>query len=98
MLPETFSLLFIYGCWREKNNNIVLQCLIQYQPSGARGTRSPPATPHRLKHRNACNTTPPATPYHLQRRTACNVAPPATPHRLPVGPKMADGVWKGVYP
>ena len=34
----------------------------QYQPSGAGGTRSPPATPH----------------------------------RLPVGPKMADGVWKGV--
>ena len=25
-------------------------------------------------------------------------SPPATPHRLPVGPKMADGVWKGVYP
>ena len=30
--------------------------------------------------------------------------PPATPHRLqnpkwpPGGPKMADGVWKGVYP
>ena len=36
----------------------------KYQPSGAGGTRSPPATPH----------------------------------RLPVGPKMADGVWKGVYP
>ena len=34
----------------------------KYQPSGAGGTRSPPATPH----------------------------------RLPVGPKMADGVWKGV--
>ena len=25
-------------------------------------------------------------------------SPPATPHRLPVGTKMADGVWKGVYP
>ena len=31
-------------------------------------------------------------------------SPPATPHRLqnpkwpPGGPKMADGVWKGVYP
>ena len=35
----------------------------EYQPSGAGGTRSPPATPHRLL----------------------------------VGPKMADGVWKGVY-
>merc|ERR1711954_425999 len=23
-------------------------------------------------------------------------SPPATPHRLPVGPKMADRVWKGV--
>ena len=58
--------------------------LDKYQPSGAWGTRSPPAMPHRL-----------------QRRTACNAAPP---HRLqslnwpPVGPKMADEVWKGVYP
>ena len=34
----------------------------KYQPSGAGGTRSPPATPH----------------------------------RLPGGPKMAEGVWKGV--
>ena len=31
-------------------------------------------------------------------------SPPATPHRLqnpkwpPGGPKMAEGVWKGVYP
>ena len=25
-------------------------------------------------------------------------SPPATPHRLPVGPEMVDGVWKGVYP
>ena len=31
-------------------------------------------------------------------------SPPGTPHRLqnpkwpPGGPKMADGVWKGVYP
>ena len=24
-------------------------------------------------------------------------SPPATPNRLPVGPKMADGVWKGVF-
>ena len=36
--------------------------------------------------------------------TACNAAPPATPHRLqnpkwpPGGPKMAEGVWKGVHP
>ena len=42
--------------------------------------------------------------YRLQRRTACNAAQPATPHRLqnpkwpPGGPKMAEGVWKGVYP
>ena len=41
---------------------------------------------------------PGALAYRLQRRTACNAAPPATPHRVPVGPKMADGVWKGVYP
>ena len=43
---------------------------LKYQPSGAGGTRSPPATPHRLQN----------------------------PKWLPVGPKMADGVWKGVYP
>ena len=42
----------------------------KYQPSGAGGTRSPPATPHRLQN----------------------------PKWPPVGPKMADGVWKGVYP
>ena len=36
--------------------------------------------------------------------TACNATPPATPHCLqnpkfpPGGPKMAEGVWKGVYP
>ena len=42
----------------------------EYQPSGARGTCSPPATPH-----------------HLQN--------PIWP---PGGPKVADGVWKGVYP
>ena len=29
----------------------------------------------------------PVTPHHLQN-----------PKWLPVGPKMADGVWKGVYP
>ena len=39
-----------------------------------------------------------ALAHRLQRRTACNAAPPATPYRLPVGPKMADGVLKGVYP
>ena len=56
-----------------------------------------------LQHHTACNMTQPATVYRLQRPTACNATPPATPHRLqnlkgpPVGPKMADGVWKGVY-
>ena len=33
---------------------------VLYQPSGAGGTRSPPATPHRLQRRTACNTSPPA--------------------------------------
>ena len=42
---------------------------VKYQPSGERGTRSPPATPHRLQN----------------------------PKWPPGGPKMADGVWKGVY-
>ena len=44
--------------------------LMKYQPSGAGGTRSPPATPHSLQN----------------------------PKWPPVGPKMANGVWKGVYP
>ena len=39
-------------------------------PSGEGGTRSPPATPHRVQN----------------------------PKWPPEGPKMADGVWKGVYP
>ena len=43
---------------------------LKYQPSGAGGTRSPPATPH-----------------HLQN-----------PNWPPGGPKMDDGVWKGIYP
>ena len=30
------------------------QYLLQYQPSGKGGTRSPPATPHRLQHLTAC--------------------------------------------
>merc|ERR1711942_374612 len=42
----------------------------RYQPSGAGGTRSPPATPYRLQN----------------------------PKWPPGGPKMADRVWKGVYP
>ena len=41
----------------------------KHQPSGEGGTRSPPATPHRLQN----------------------------PKWPPGGPKMADGVWKGVY-
>ena len=47
---------------------------------------------------NTSLATPGALAHCLQRRTACNAAPPATPNRLPVGPKMADGVFKGVYP
>jgi len=27
--------------------------MLEYQPSAARGTRSPPATPHRLQHLTA---------------------------------------------
>ena len=30
--------------------------------------------------------------------TACNAAPPAKPKMATRGPKMADGVWKGVLP
>ena len=54
----------------------------KYQPSGEGGTRSPPATPHHLQCRTACNTTQPAASYRLQRCTALNVAQPVTPHRL----------------
>ena len=46
-------------------NPIVLSTSVQkqfeYQPSGAGGTRSPPATPHRLQRRTACNAAPPAS-------------------------------------
>ena len=75
-------------------------------------TAAPPATPQRLQRCTACNTAPPATPHRLLRRTARNTAPPAMPHHAPPampyrlknpiwppgGPKMADGVWKGVSP
>ena len=53
---------------------------------------------------NTSLAAPGALAHRLQRCTACNAALPATPHCLqnpkwpPVGPKMADGVWKGVYP
>ena len=50
------------------------------------------------KEKNTSLAAPGALAHRLQRRTTCNTAPPATPHRVPVGPKMADGVWKGVYP
>ena len=30
------------------------EVLKEYQPSGAGGTRPPPATPHRLQHLTAC--------------------------------------------
>ena len=48
--------------WRYKSLLYNIWKCNKYQPSGAGGTRSPPATPY----------------------------------RLPEGPKMADGVWKGV--
>jgi len=54
-----------------ETSNDKITCLQgKYQPSGAGGTRSPPATPHRLQN----------------------------PKWPPAGPKMADGVWKGVHP
>ena len=34
------------------------EILSKYQPSGAGGTRSPPATPHRLQRRTACQWAP----------------------------------------
>ena len=84
----------------------LFQKSLKNQPSGEGGTRSPPATPHRLQRRPACNAPPPTTPHHLQRRTACNAAPPATPLRLQRlqnqkwlsgGPKMADRVYPQVF-
>ena len=35
-----------------------LRKIFKYQPSGAGGTRLPPATPHRLQHRTACQWAP----------------------------------------
>ena len=64
-----------------------LRSSIKYQPSGAGGTRSPPATPHRLQRPTACNAAPPLTPHRLQRRTTCNAAPPAKSKMAASGPQ-----------
>ena len=37
----------------------ILDDVGEYERSGAGGTRSSPATPHRLQRRTACNTSPP---------------------------------------
>ena len=58
------------GCLKNHQNLFPSVNILEYQPSGAGGTRSPPATPHRLQN----------------------------PKWLPVGPKMADRVWKDVCP
>ena len=58
----------------------------EYQPSGEEGTRSPPATPHRMQRHTACNTAPPATLHRMQN-----------PVWLPGGPKMVDRIWKGFW-
>ena len=39
-----------------------------------------------------------ALAHRQQRRTTCNAAPPAKSKMAARGPKMADGVWEGVYP
>ena len=53
--------------WKNKSStkncklkNIELFSIIftEYQPSGAGGTRSPPATPHRLQRRTSCQWAP----------------------------------------
>ena len=38
---------------------------VEYQPSCEGGTHSPPAMPHQLQCRTACNAAPPVTLQHL---------------------------------
>ena len=61
----------------------------KYQPSGAMPgvTRSPPATPHSLQCRTACNTEQPATSHSLQCRTAYNATQPAKSKMATRGPQ-----------
>ena len=52
---DNYSLIKIYGAlfrWSRCGK------VNQYQPSGAGGTRSPPATPHCLQRRTACQWAP----------------------------------------
>ena len=85
----------------------------QYQSSGAGGTRSPPATPRHLQHLTAsliqhgrrglvigqtlCYWTLQSLDkfFWFDHSFYENLKNPKWP---PGGPKMADGVWKGVYP
>merc|ERR1712013_394259 len=41
--------------WMHYHSNHLHNLHVKYQPSGAGGTRSPPATPHRLQRLTACN-------------------------------------------
>ena len=44
----------IYKEWHIKGDSYILSVTCkEYQPSSAGGTRSPPATPHRLQHLTA---------------------------------------------
>ena len=75
--------VFFFAKVYEEDHLISSFCLGNvYRPSGGWGTRSLPATPHRLQHCTACNTAPLATPHRLQHWTACNTTPPATTHSL----------------
>ena len=49
--PEKFGFVMLSLTSQRKNFS-------EYQPSGAGGTRSPPATPHRLQRRTACQWAP----------------------------------------
>ena len=70
----------------------------QYQTSGAGGTRSPPATPHRLQH--LPRPLYPKWPMGSGNRANLRLLDPPTEasksKMAARGPKMADGVWKGV--
>ena len=41
------------NCWKFITTPLTMEFYLKYQPSGAGGTRSPPATPHRLQHLTA---------------------------------------------
>ena len=63
-----------------------------------RGNNTPPTSPNPSFGSSRKKTYEiPAWRRRGHSLTACNAAPPAKSNMAARGPKMADGVWKGVY-